>query len=139
MKKATLFGQFLKFGVVGAIAFVIDFGTMVVLHELLGLNPIVAAAISFSVSVIFNYAASMRYVFTRRDDLSRQKELIAFVALSVIGLVINELIMWLGQEAFTATGIDYTNGPYYMGVKILATAVVMLWNFFSRKKWLDAG
>ena len=35
----------------------------------------------------------MRYVFTRRDDLSRQKELIVFVALSVIGLVINELIM----------------------------------------------
>lgn len=139
MKKAALFGQFLKFGVVGAIAFAIDFGTMVALHELLGLNPIVAAAISFSVSVIFNYAASMRYVFTRRDDLSRQKELIVFVALSVIGLVINELIMWLGQEAFTATGIDYANGPYYMGVKILATAVVMLWNFFSRKKWLDAG
>lgn len=138
MKKAALFGQFLKFGVVGAIAFVIDFGTMVALRELLGLNPIIAAAVSFSVSVIFNYIASMRYVFTRRDDLSRRKELIVFVTLSVIGLAINELIMWLGQEAFAAAGIDYANGPYYMGVKILATAVVMLWNFFSRKKWLDA-
>ena len=139
MKKAALFGQFLKFSVVGAIAFIIDFGTMVALRELLGFDPIIAAAISFSVSVVFNYVASMRYVFTRRDDLSRQRELIVFVVLSVIGLVINELIMWLGQEAFTADGIDYANGPYYMGVKILATAVVMLWNFFSRKKWLDAG
>lgn len=138
MKKAGLFGQFLKFGVVGAIAFIIDFGTMVALRELLGFDPIIAAAISFSVSVIFNYVASMRYVFTRRDDLSRQKELIVFVALSTIGLVINELIMWLGQETFISIGIDYANGPYYMGVKILATAVVMLWNFFSRKKWLDA-
>lgn len=138
MKKTSLLNQFLKFGVVGAIAFVIDFGTMVALRELLGFDPIIAAAISFSISVIFNYVASMRYVFTRRDDLSRQKELIVFVTLSVIGLVINELIMWLGQEAFAAAGIDYANGPYYMGVKILATAVVMLWNFFSRKKWLDA-
>jgi hypothetical protein len=28
---------------------------------------------------------------------------------------------------------------WYMLTKIVATALVMLWNFFSRKRWLDAG
>ena len=28
---------------------------------------------------------------------------------------------------------------WYMLTKIVVTALVMLWNFFSRKRWLDAG
>lgn len=135
----SLLKQFLKFGIVGIIAFFIDFGVMVLLKELCGFDPIIAAAISFTISVIFNYFASMRYVFTHRDDLTPQKEFTIFVILSVIGLLINELCMWLGQIAFTGMGFDYEHGSYYMIVKIFATAVVMLWNFFSRKKWLDAG
>lgn len=137
MKK--LIAQFLKFGIVGAIAFCIDFGIMVALHELLGMDPIIAAAISFCVSVTFNYVASMRFVFTHREDMSKQKEFAIFIVLSVIGLGINELCMWGGERLFVSAGVDYANGPYYMGVKIFATAVVMIWNFFSRKKWLDAG
>jgi putative flippase GtrA len=129
----------MKFGVVGVIAFAIDFGVMVLLHETLGMDPVVAAAISFCVSTIFNYLASMRFVFTHRDDLSRSREFAIFVVLSVVGLVINEICMVAGQVMFTSMGFDYAHGPYYMLVKVFATAVVMFWNFFSRKKWLDAG
>ena len=129
----------MKFGVVGVIAFVIDFGVMVLLHETLGMDPAIAAAISFSVSTVFNYLASMRFVFTHRDDLSRQREFVIFVVLSVVGLFINEICMVAGQAMFEGMGFDYAHGPYYMLVKVFATAVVMFWNFFSRKKWLDAG
>ena len=125
-----LIAQVLKFGVVGAVAFVIDYGLMVALTELGGMNPILSAAISFTVSVIFNYVASMRYVFKHREDLSKRREFIIFVVLSVIGLGINELIMWAGVDL---AGISY------LIVKVFATAVVMVWNFVSRKKWLDAG
>ena len=125
-----LIEQFLKFGVVGVIAFVIDFGVMVALTELLGMNPVLSTTVSFMVSVVFNYLASMRYVFTHRDDMSKRREFVIFVVLSVIGLGINDLMMWAGAERL---------GLNYMLVKIVATAVVMVWNFVSRKKWLDAG
>ena len=93
-----LVAQLMKFGVVGIIAFVIDYGVMVALTELLGLNPVLSATISFTVSVVFNYVASMRYVFTHRDGMSRRREFVIFVALSVIGLGLNDLLMWFGTD-----------------------------------------
>ena len=117
----------------GVLAFVIDYGVLMLLSQVLGVNAVLAAAISFCVSVVFNYLASMRFVFTHRDDLSTTHELLIFVVLSVIGLGINELIMWVGTSSFGDSGLVVTV------VKIAATAIVMTWNFVSRKLWLDGG
>lgn len=124
-----LIEQFLKFGVVGVVATVIDFGIMIALTEWVGWDPVLSAGISFVVSLIFNYLASMRFVFTHRDDLSRSREMAIFVVLSLVGLAINEGLMWLGVNALALN---------YVLVKVGATCVVMLWNFASRKRWLDA-
>lgn len=124
-----LIQQFLKFGVVGTLAFFIDYGLLVLFVEVFGVNAVVAAAISFTISLIFNYFASMRYVFTHRKDMSRQKEFAIFVILSVIGLGINEVLMYVGVEILVVS---------YLLVKLFATAVVLVWNFISRKLWLDA-
>lgn len=128
MKK--LIAQFMKFGVVGALAFVIDFGLLALLTSGFGVNYLVSATISFTASVVFNYFASMRYVFTHRDDMSRRREFVIFAVLSVIGLGINNGLMWVGVELFHW---------FYLVVKIFATAVVMVWNFVTRKIFLDAG
>ena len=119
----------MKFGIVGVVATAIDFGVLIALTEWLHMDPVASAAISFTVSVLFNYAASMRFVFQRREDMSRTRELVIFVVLSLVGLAINEALMWLGVNVASLN---------YVLVKLLATAVVMLWNFLSRKRWLDA-
>lgn len=124
-----LLAQLAKFGVVGVLATLIDFVVLIALTELGGWDPVLSAAVSFVVSVVFNYVASMRFVFTRRDDLGRAEELVIFVALSVVGLLINEALMWLGTSALSLN---------YVLVKVVATALVMLWNFCSRKRWLEA-
>ncbi|WP_303249920.1 GtrA family protein [uncultured Slackia sp.] len=128
MKK--LFAQFMKFGVVGALAFCIDYGLLALLTEVFGVNYLVSATISFTVSVVFNYLASMRYVFTHKEDMSRRREFVIFIILSVIGLLINNVCMWAGVELL---------GVHYLIVKIAATAIVMVWNFVTRKIFLDAG
>ncbi len=97
------------------------------------MDPVLAAGISFCVSVIFNYLASMRYVFTHREDLSRGREFVIFIVLSAIGLVINELCMAAGVAVLGTSALMVTV------TKLFATAVVMVWNFVSRKKWLDGG
>ena len=128
-----LIAQILKFGVVGVLAFIVDYGVLMLLNVGFGVNPVLAAGISFTISVIFNYLASMRFVFKHRDDLSRSKEMSIFIVLSVIGLAINELIIWAGTSLLGETPLMVTI------TKVFATGVVMVWNFVSRKKWLDAG
>ncbi len=123
-----LIEQIMKFGVVGVIAFVIDFGVMVFLTEVFGIDPVISATVSFIISVIFNYAASMRYVFSHREGMSRTREFIIFVVLSAIGLGINDLLIWAGTDL---ASFDYRL------VKIFATAVVMIWNFVTRKIFLE--
>lgn len=123
-----LIEQIMKFGVVGVIAFVIDFGVMVFLTEVFGIDPVISATVSFIISVIFNYAASMRYVFSHREGMSRTREFIIFAVLSAIGLGINDLLIWAGTDL---ASFDYRL------VKIFATAVVMIWNFVTRKIFLE--
>lgn len=135
MKK--LIAQFMKFGVVGFIAFIIDYGLLALLTEVFGINYLISATVSFTVSVIFNYIASMRYVFTHKEDMSRRREFIIFVVLSVIGLLINNAIMWAGVELLQWP--EWLQNHAYLIVKIFATAVVMVWNFVTRKIFLDAG
>lgn len=127
MKK--LIAQFMKFGIVGVLAFIIDYGLMILLTEAFGVPYLASTTISFIVSVIFNYVASMRYVFKRKDDMSRRREFIIFVALSVIGLVINDVFMWLMTDQLF---IDYRFS------KIVVAFIVAVWNFVTRKIFLEA-
>ena len=125
-----LITQFTKFGVVGAIAFCIDYGLLAFCVEVLHLDYLVSATIGFTVSVVFNYLASMRYVFRHKEDMSKRREFVIFVVLSVIGLIINNALMWAGVQLLR---------QHYLLVKLFATAVVMVWNFVTRKLFLDAG
>lgn len=127
MKK--LIAQFMKFGIVGVIAFVIDYGVMIFLTEVFGVSYLISTTVSFVVSVIFNYFASMRFVFKRKDDMSRRREFIIFIVLSVCGLGINDLLMWLMVDSLY---IDYRLS------KIVVTVVVAVWNFVTRKIFLEA-
>lgn len=123
-----LVAQIMKFGVVGVIATVIDFGVMNILYYGLGLDILIANTSGFVISLIFNYLASMKYVFVHKEGMSRRREFVIFVVLSVIGLVLNDGIVLalksgLGLEANLA--------------KICATALVMVYNFVTRKIFLE--
>ena len=132
MSTAGLASQAARFGVVGGIAFAIDYGMLMVLTPALGVDPVPAAAASFAVSLAFNYLASMRFVFRRRDDMDRAREIAVFIALSAVGLVINEAVIAIGVGALG-------QGPLALSVtKVGATGIVMVWNFLSRKRWLEA-
>ena len=120
MKK--LINQILKFGVVGGIAFVIDYGILFLLAKVIGLNELISAAISFIISLTFNYFLSTKWVFEAKKQTP--KEVIIFVLLSVGGVGINEVLIYLGTKKL---GIDV------MIVKLFATAIVMVYNFITRK------
>lgn len=120
--------QILRFGVVGGTAFLIDYGLLYALTEFVGINYLISAAISFSVSVIWNYILSIKWVFTPKDDVSKARQFLIFIVLSIVGLLINEVLMWLFVDLLAL---------YYMLAKIIATAVVMVYNFITRKLIID--
>lgn len=122
-----------KFSIVGVLATLIDYGILMALSQAFSVPVLIASGVSYVVSLIFNYLASMRFVFTHRDDLSRGREFAIFVILSLIGLAINQAVMALATAALGTGALAVTAS------KVLATAIVMVWNFVSRKKWLDAG
>lgn len=126
MKK--LIEQIIKFGFVGFLCFFIDYGIMVLLTEVVGIDYLVSSGISFTVSVIVNYILSITFVFETDKNKNKFKEFVVFVFLSVIGLGINEACMWFAVELL---------GIHYMISKIGATAVVMVYNFISRKIFIE--
>jgi putative flippase GtrA len=75
----------------------------------------------------------MRYVFSHRENMSSSHEFVLFLMLSVVGLAINEVIIWIGTKTLGTSGLMVTI------TKVVATTVVMVWNFISRKRWLDGG
>lgn len=135
-----LIAQFFKFGIVGGLCFLIDFG-LYTLCNLIGVPYLISGVIGFTVSVIVNYYLSMHFVFRRRDDLSRRREFIVFVILSVIGLGLNELLLYICIDGI------YDHSARLMCLmghqtakilaKIFATAVVTVYNFVSRKLLLE--
>lgn len=124
----NLINQIIKFGIVGVLAFLIDYVLLFVLVEYLGMYYLISSAISFTVSVVFNYICSMKFVFTRRDDISKKKEFIVFLILSIVGLLINQAMMWIMVDKLLI---------YYMISKIIVTGIVIIWNFISRKIFLE--
>ena len=120
--------QFAKFGVVGVIAFCIDYGLFLLMTYAFGVNYLVASAISFTISTIFNFMASMRYVFAGKKGQTRTQQFVIFFVLSVIGLGVNQLILWVC--------VDMLAWFAWIG-KLVATAIVMIFNFITRKIFLE--
>lgn len=126
MKK--LLEQIMRFGIVGVIAFVIDYAVLLLLTEVVGIHYLVSSAVAFLVSVIFNYILSVAFVFETDKSRSKGAQFALFALMSAGGLGINQLMMWLLSDIMFI--------PYQLS-KFLATAVVMVYNFVTRKLFLE--
>lgn len=144
-----LLEQMIKFSFVGIVCFLIDFAISTVLFYLLfnawnvmtrGAATAAGGFFGFTISVVLNYILSMKFVFERKEDMSRKKEFVVFVILSIIGLGVNELIL-LGCNAVYETNAflleTFHDTLWFAASKIIATAMVMIYNFISRKIFLE--
>lgn len=127
-KKEKLLFQIFKFIIVGGTAFVIDYITLIICKEIFHLHTLLSAAIAFTVSTVFNYILSVKWVFDVNDSHSGKRNFIIFIIFSLMGLGLTELIMWIGEDIFKIS---------YLIVKIVATAIVMIFNFVTRKIFLE--
>jgi putative flippase GtrA len=131
--------RFVKFLIVGTIGFVVDFGTLTTLVEVFDFHPVVANVFSFSAAVTSNFIFN-RY-WTYPDSRSKRiiSQLQQFTLVNVAGLAINTTIFWLLKLAFNpvmnSTGIPLFYDRGYIPAKMVATVVVLFWNFFVNRYW----
>ncbi len=123
-KPDTLVGQLFRYGVVGGVSFIVDYGSLWLLTEKAGLPYLWSAAIAFILGLTCNYILSTRWVFGASKMKSAWVEFAAFALIGVIGLGLNELIMYAFTDGF---------GFHYMISKIVSTVIVFFWNFLARR------
>lgn len=121
---SSLFDQFLRYLVVGGIAFVVDFGCLFTITEALGVHYLLSASIAFMAGLATNYVLSITWVFDTRRSQNGILEFAVFAGIGIIGLGLNALIMWVFTDLMLF---------HYLQSKIVSTAVVLLWNFLARK------
>ena len=106
----------------------IDFVFLYLFREFCHFPVLVSNTLSFCISVIYNYIASVKWVFDVNKEKDAKKQFIVFIVFSVMGLLLNDLIMWLSVDFLSI---------YYLLAKIIATFIVMIFNFVTRKMFLE--
>lgn|SRR5574344_766568 len=121
--------KFLKFGVVGVSGTLIDFGVTYVCKEIFRIHKFLANAIGFILAATSNYILNRIWTW---GSTSTQVgvEYLKFFAVSLIGLGINTLIIYLLHEHWKRN--------FYLA-KVGATVVVMVWNFLANNFFTFAG
>lgn len=120
--------QVFKFGIVGVIATIIDWSIFYVCTNILNIHYAISNVIGFTVSVIFNYYASVKWVFDVNKEKSAKRNFVLFISLSIVGLLLTELLLYIGIELI---------GMKKFTTKVLASIIVMVFNFVTRKKFLE--
>ena len=116
--------QLWRYGIVGGIAFVLDYGCLFVLTEYCGIHYLYSAAIAFLVGLATNYILSKIWVFKDNRIGNKFIEFLLFAVIGVVGLGLNELLIYIFAHCLSF---------HYMVGKIVSTIVVFFWNFLARK------
>ena len=129
-------GEIIRFALTGGVCFVVELAVLILLKGRFGVDTLIATPIAFLISVILNYLLCVIWVFRGAKNRGAGAKA-GFLITSVIGLGLNEAMMLLfrmllGEDAVILTlGTRVVN--MYVLNKCLATLIVMIWNYFSKR------
>ena len=141
MKKERLL-EIIRFIIAGIAGFAVELATLILLREKLGLDTLIATPIAFILSVIVNYLLCVLWVFKGAKQQNKKKQA-AFFITSAVGLVLNEILMLLfrviwGEDTVLMTVFSFAVSLYVLN-KVLATCIVMIWNYYTKRLILTRG
>jgi putative flippase GtrA len=128
-KEIQRFSRFLAVGMVGTI---LDFSLLTLL-KLAGLPTVIANSFSFTVGLLNNFTLNRLWTFSDGVQTDWRKQFVQFTLVSLLGLALNNFIVLslenvlgnlLGQPAWG-----------YLPAKVVATGMVVFWNYFANRMW----
>lgn len=111
--------KFFKFGIVGSIGVLVDFGITYICKELLKIPKYIANSFGFVIAATTNYFFNRLWTFESHNP-NISSEFFKFFIIATLGLGINTFIIWFLTKKFKSN--------FYFS-KAVATLVVMIWNF----------
>ena len=119
--------KIVRFGVIGGINTLLDFGLLFVFNKLLGIDVIVANIMSTTIAFLFSFTMNKKYTFkTSGTDVKR--EFILFVVVTLFGLwVLQSLVIWGVTPLLTGFGLH--DNAVLLVAKLFATGVSLVWNY----------
>ena len=121
-----LLREFSGYGVASAAALSVDMGLLwSIVH--VGINYIVASVASFTAGAVVAYWLSITLAFRRHRLRDRRVELLGFIAIGVMGLIINTSVIY--------TAVQFL-GLHYMLAKSVAAGFTFVFNFIVRRQLL---
>jgi putative flippase GtrA len=122
--------QLVRYGGIAGVAFLIDTGLLLVLSEGMGVNHLVAAAFGFLAGLAVTAALSERYAFSGPRIASPVLRQLVFGLIGLVGLLLLWVSLWFLVDV---------HGIPLLPAKLLATALVFVWNFLARRALFDNG
>lgn len=116
--------EFLRYFGASLVALLCDAGSLALMTSVFHVPYLISAPIAFLFGLAIVYALSIYWVFERRDMQNPAAEFGIFLVIGVVGLGVNELVLWIFTGLF---------GVFYLVSKVASVVVVFTWNFFARK------
>ena len=120
--------QLFMFIISGFLSFIADYASLVAFVEVFRMHYMIASMLSFLLSCCVNYMFSIRFVFNCKAGYNSAGRFSVFFVLSLIGLAFTEILMLVFVKCLDI--------QYYIS-KIFVTGIVMVWNFVSKKFFLE--
>lgn len=130
------FKEFIKYGAVGVVGLVIEWGAYFLLRDMLGFNYLVAHIVGSILAITNNFALNSYFTFKTTDKLKRRA--IYYFGIAGVGLICSSTllpifvrlinIVWANIELFTLGEKSIQNIA-----KLMATVIVTLLQFFLNK------
>jgi putative flippase GtrA len=128
---AELIAELAKFGVVGAIAAVIDLGGAAYLHGVLGIGPLSAKAAAIAAATVVSYLGNRFWTFRHRGGHALLREWVVFIVLNLVGLLIAEISI-----GFTYYVLGLHDAIAYNVASVAGTGLATVFRYWSYKKWV---
>ncbi|MET7681981.1 GtrA family protein [Streptomyces sp. NPDC005423] len=120
-----------KFGAVGAAGTVVNFGVSNLLWHLTSLQAVRANVIATIVAIGCNYVGFRYFTYRDRDKSARTKELTLFLVFSLVGLVIENGVLFAAIYGF-----GWDSALERNLFKVLGIGIATLFRFWSYRTWV---
>ncbi len=123
-----LIKQFMSYLIVGGSAALVEWAMFGLLNEILCIGWAPAVIISFVLALAVNYILGRCITFKKSaEHCNAKSDLLPVVVVSLIGLLLNLLLMAIFVELF---------GVAEMISKVICTGLVLIWNFMGRRVFI---
>ena len=124
-----LVGELAKFGIVGIVGLVVQFGTLPLMLDVLPATR--ATMASTGIAIATNYIGYRYWVYRDADKKTRSREITLFLVFSGVGLVIQTGMV------YALTGITGMNGKTaVMAFNLVGIGIATLFRFWSYRTWV---